>query len=249
MSNLHQLFPLDHEVFRGGRYLEALACLEDIDHWELSILQYLGSKMPFDKGFVGQTAFPSVATISANTKIPQSTVRKKINSLVKKGYLIKKQRRFLNERGHWQQSSNDYQLTNLPFEKFQSVLDTRRKIAMERKRAVGQSEVDQFMPFPEDTPPPKITEVGLAECEEGAIHSVATNSPLESLVEGPNLDPHSSYLERPISERKAEANRIIVNWEEIIKSSVTGFEKRRFIEEYIRTRSSEIQLLEKLQRL
>ncbi|SME91701.1 helix-turn-helix domain-containing protein [Pseudobacteriovorax antillogorgiicola] len=154
MSDIRSKFPLDHRVFRGGRYLEAFASLDDIDHFELLILLYLGSKMPFDKGFVGQVAFPSVATISRQTKIPESTLRKKIKSLVKKGYLIKNERILMNERGHWQQSSNDYIITNDSFEEFERVKCSQQWMQLERKRAVGQSEVHDSSLFPPDSPAP-----------------------------------------------------------------------------------------------
>ncbi|HET9241256.1 MAG TPA: helix-turn-helix domain-containing protein, partial [Oligoflexus sp.] len=94
MSNLQQLFPSDHPVFSGGRYLRAFDHLHDIGHYEHSILTYIGSLLPFDKGFLDHPAFPSIATISRSTKISESTVRKKLRSLEKKGYVIVKAVRF-----------------------------------------------------------------------------------------------------------------------------------------------------------
>jgi hypothetical protein len=95
MSNLFEIFPRNHPVFAGGRYLSAFDHLHDIDHFEHSILTYLGSLMPYDKGFVDHPAFPSIATISRATKICESTIRKKIRQLERKGYIKVKAVRFL----------------------------------------------------------------------------------------------------------------------------------------------------------
>jgi hypothetical protein len=101
MSNLFEIFPSNHPVFAGGRYLKVIDHLHDIDHFEHSILMYLDSLMPYDKGFVDHPAFPSIATISRATKICESTVRKKIRQLEKKGYLRVKAMRFLNCQREW----------------------------------------------------------------------------------------------------------------------------------------------------
>jgi predicted transcriptional regulator len=248
MSESPKYYPPDHDVFKGGRYLEALSCLEDIDHYELAILQYLGSKMPFDKGFIDRVAFPSVSTISHATKISESTVRKKIKSLVGKGYVKKRERRLMNERGHWQQSSNDYSLTSLAFEKYEDVIETRRQIACQRKRAVGESFVCPSGPCFEARPPLKAVEVGESDGDTGDHRQQETNSPANSPNEDPNESPYS-YSERDEETRKQEVNRLVRDWEEVVKKPVSTFEKRRFQRDYIRIRSSEALILERIEKI
>ena len=251
MSNVHSLYssyPPDHPVFQGGRYLSAFASLDDIDYYELSILQYLASKMPFDKGFVGEVAFPSIATISNSTKIPESTVRKKIKSLVSKGYVIKQERRIMNERGHWQQLTNDYYLTEKAFQVYESVMQTKREIANTRRRVVGEPFYDNTAPSHPDSPPSCTQVSGTYHSEMDPIQVVATNSSSISPEEDPNLPPNSCN-QHNAKKRKSEIDEIILCWEELIKKAVNSFERKRFYSEYVRKRCNPLLLAEKLKQI
>ncbi|NRA68792.1 MAG: hypothetical protein HRU19_30190 [Pseudobacteriovorax sp.] len=248
MSKIHSIYPPDHPVFQGGRYLAAFASLDDIDYYELSILQYLASKMPFDKGFVGKVAFPSIATISRSTKIPESTVRKKIKSLVTKGYVIKQERRIINEQGRWQQLTNDYYLTEKAFEVYESVMQSKKEIANTRKRAVGESFYENTSPSHVDSPPLNTQVSGSYTSDNDPIQVVATNSPSISPEEDPNIPPNSCK-QHNAKKRKSEIDEIILCWEELIKKTVNSFERKRFYQEYVRTRCNPILLAEKLKQI
>ncbi len=244
MSNLHQIFPLDHQVFSGGRYLRAFDHLHDIDHYEHSILTYIGSLLPFDKGFLDHPAFPSISTISRSTKISESTVRKKLRSLEKKGYVKVKAVRILNYQGKYQQSSNDYYLAPMAFEFFQDVMATRNHIQSIRKRAVGDSFDSHAYPIVTYSPPSQ-PEVGEAAAEQTApVFQAAPNS----LPNVPNENPDSpdSFSGRDIFTMKGEVDRIVVAWEELVKIPVSKGEKDRFFREYVRLRGNEIYFMERL---
>ena len=248
MTNIQSIYanyPPDHAVFQGGRYLAAFAALDDIDHFELSILQYLASKMPFDKGFVGRAAFPSVATISRATKIAESTVRKKTKTLEEKGYLIKKQRVMLNEAGRLQQSSNDYLFTDSAFAVFESVTESRQQIIAIRKRAVGESNYDFSGPSPRDRPPHLTVAPGPLAADRGRRSQGEPNSSLKSSEKAPNVSPHSSIVAGPNRQQEA-IDTVVGSWEELVNRTVSVFERRRFAEDFARTRSSIIQLMEKM---
>ena len=219
-------YDLDHSVFRGGRYLEAFSALCDIDHYELAILQYLGHKMPFHKGFVGEAAYPSIATISLATKIPQSTLRKKIKQLVTKGYLIKKPRFLLNGFGHIEQSSNDYFLTDLAFDHYSDVLETKDHQKKIRQRTVGES-----IPFSPDSPPVSDDRVGEARTEKPALSVVESNSSNKS-----EKITRKSKLFRAVLNVKepGSCDEIIAHWQKKIGKSVSPFEQKRFEAEYSR---------------
>ncbi|HET9241541.1 MAG TPA: helix-turn-helix domain-containing protein [Oligoflexus sp.] len=244
MSNLRQLFPLDHPVFSGGRYLRAFDHLADIDHYEHSILTYIGSLLPFDKGFLDHPAFPSIATISRSTKISESTVRKKLRSLEKKGYVKVKAVRALNYQGKYQQSSNDYYLAPIAFEFFQDVMESRKHIQSIRKRAVGDSFDGHTYPIVSYSPPSQ-PENGEAVLEQTApMFQTAPNS----LPKVPDENPDSpdSFSGRDIFTMKGEVDRIVVAWEELVKIPVSKGEKERFLKEYIRIRGNEIFYMERL---
>jgi hypothetical protein len=239
MSQLHNVFPIGHRVYQGGRYLRAFDHAHDIDHYEHSILTFLGSLMPFDKTFIDHPAFPSILTIATSTKISQSTVRKKLRTLQQKGYVKVEQFRFLNERGHFQQSSNNYYLSSLAFDFYESVLASKDQTVGIRKRAVGES---FFIPAQEPTPSP---------CGEGQFSS--TDTPLSMTVPNslPN-DQNESRLDRSSSEGrslfeiKKEVDNLVREWEELVKIPVSKDEKRKFFREYVRSKSNEIHLMEKL---
>jgi hypothetical protein len=243
MSNLQQLFPLDHPVFSGGRYLRAFDHLHDIDHYEHSILTYIGSLLPFDKGFLDHPAFPSIATISRSTKISESTVRKKLRSLEKKGYVIVKAVRFMNNQGKYQQSSNNHYLAPLAFKFFQDVMASRSHIQRIRRRVVGGSFDGYSCPIAPDTPPfsPVVTDHDTAE-----TLPVPTALP-NSLNDDPKEYPHTSdSSSRDIFTMKAEVDRIAAAWEELVRIPVSKGEKERFLKEYIRIRGNEIFYMERL---
>jgi DNA-binding Lrp family transcriptional regulator len=244
MSNLHQFFPLDHPVFSGGRYLRAFDHLHDIDHYEHSILTYIGSLLPFDKGFLDHPAFPSIATISRSTKISESTVRKKLRSLEGKGYVKVKAVRILNYQGKYQQSSNDYYLAPMAFEFFQDVMASRNHIQSIRKRAVGDSFDSHSYPIVTYSPP-SLPENGKAALEQTApMFQTAPNS----LPKAPDENPDSpdSFSGRDIFTMKGEVDRIVVAWEELVKIPVSKGEKERFFREYVRVRGHEIYFMERL---
>jgi DNA-binding transcriptional ArsR family regulator len=244
MSNLRQLFPLDHPVFSGGRYLRAFDHLHDIDHYEHSILTYIGSLLPFDKGFLDHPAFPSIATISRSTKISESTVRKKLRSLEKKGYVKVKAVRALNYQGKYQQSSNDYYLAPIAFEFFQDVMESRKHIQSIRKRAVGDSFDGHTYPIVSYSPPSQ-PETGETTLEQTAPMFQAAPNSLPK-VPDENPDSPDSFSGREIFTMKGEVDRIVVAWEELVKIPVSKGEKERFFREYVRVRGNEIYFMERL---
>ncbi|MDQ3233685.1 MAG: helix-turn-helix domain-containing protein, partial [Pseudobdellovibrionaceae bacterium] len=207
MSNLHQLFPLDHLVFSGGRYLRAFDHLHDIDHYEHSILTYLGSLMPFDKGFVDHPAFPSIATISRATKICESTVRKKIRQLEKKGYVRVKAMRYLNCQCRFQQGSNDYYLAPLAFEFFADVMSSRNHIIGIRKRVVGDSFDGHSYPIAPYSPPSQPNTAEVAPEQTAPVAQAAPNSLPKVPTENP--DELGSFSGRDIFTMKGEVDRIV----------------------------------------
>ncbi len=239
MSNLHNVYPLGHRVYQGGRYLRAFDHASDIDHYEHSILTYLGSLMPFDKKFVDHPAFPSIATIHLATKISESTVRKRLKSLQSKGYIKIDAVRFLNDRGHFEQSSNNYFLSSRAFQFFDNVLSSREQISSNRKRAVGD-----FCSFPAKHP---TTFSGKEEylASEGIPLSVAMPN---SLPESPNESQReiSSSDSRNRFDIKREVDTIVRTWEELVKIPVSQGEKEKFFREYIRIGGNEIHFMEKL---
>ena len=87
--------------------------------------------------------------------------------------------------------------------------------------------------------------MGEVSIEEDARSIIDTNSPLESPLEDP-IEDISSYKPKTPEDRKKEGFRLIVNWEELLEKSVSAFEKRRFLGEYIRSRSNEDHMLEKI---
>ncbi|HYX32632.1 MAG TPA: hypothetical protein VE954_05930 [Oligoflexus sp.] len=232
MSNLQYAFPLNHRVFQGGRYLRAFDHLPDIDHYEHSILTYLGSLMPFDKAFVDHPAFPSIARIASSTKISASTVRGRLKALKRKGYVNVKEVRFLNTQGHFQQSSNNYYLSALPFQFFENVLQTQDHIGQILKRAVGDS-----FSFPVVECSPSSHVEGYFESGSAPLSSVMPNSIPKSSDEG-----HSSpdYCHRDIFTMKSEVDRISEAWEKLLNRPVSRWEKERFFREYIRVNGNEI---------
>jgi hypothetical protein len=244
MSNLFEIFPPNHPVFAGGRYLRAFDHLHDIDHFEHSILTYLGSLMPYDKGFVDHPAFPSIATISRATKICESTIRKKIRQLERKGYVKVKAVRFLNCQGRFQQSSNDYYLAPLAFEFFADVMGSRNHIIGIRKRVIGDSFEGNSYPIVPYSPPSQLeTVVAVAEQAAPVVHA-APNSPPKVPTDNP--DEPGSFSGRDIFTMKGEVDRIVAAWEELVKSPVSKGEKDRFFREYIRLRGNELYFMERL---
>ncbi len=244
MSNLQQLFSSDHPAFSGGRYLRAFDHLHDIDHYEHSILTYIGSLLPFDKGFLDHPAFPSIATISRSTKISESTVRKKLRSLENKGYVKVKAVRILNYQGKYQQSSNDYYLAPMAFEFFQDVMASRNYIQSVRKRAVGDSFDSHTYPIVTYSPPSQ-PEIGEAVLEQTApVFHAAPNSLPKVPTE--DLDSSDSFSGRDIFTMKGEVDRIVVAWEELVKIPVSKGEKDKFFREFVRLRGNEIYFMERL---
>ncbi|RYZ82573.1 MAG: hypothetical protein EOP04_21770, partial [Proteobacteria bacterium] len=139
MHHDNSIFPRDHRVFSGGRYLRAFDHLPDISAYEHSILTYLGSLMSFEESYLDQPAFPSVAAIAVATKISEATVRTKMRVLERKGYIRVEGVLFINARGKMQQSTNNYYFSEQSFELFESILDSQEIVRSEYKRAVGDS--------------------------------------------------------------------------------------------------------------
>jgi hypothetical protein len=244
MSNLFETFLPNHPVFAGGRYLRAFDHLHDIDHFEHSILTYIGSLMPYDKGFVDHPAFPSIATISRATKICESTVRKKIRQLEKKGYVRVKAMRFLNCQGRFQQGSNDYYLAPLAFEFFADVMGSRNHIIGIRKRVVGDpfdGHSDPIVPY---STPSQPDTVGAGPEQTAPVARAAPNSLPKVPTDNP--DEPGSFSGRDIFTMKGEVDRIVAAWEELVKIPVSKGEKDRFFREYVRLRGNEIYFMERL---
>jgi hypothetical protein len=239
MSNPRSIFPPDHRVFQGGRYLRAFDHAPDIDHYEHSILTYLGSLMPFDKGFVSHAAFPSIATISRSTKISEATVRKKLRSLQGKGYVNVEAVRFLNERGFFQQSSNNYFLSDLAFQFFEDVIGSHHYIGTIRKRAVGEA-----YSFSRDEPSPLSGAGGYYESRTDPLSETVPNSPQKIQNESPSEPSYSA--DRDIFSMKGEVDRIAAAWEELLNVPVSKGEKERFFREYVRSRGNEIHYSERI---
>ena len=240
MSALHSKYSLDHEVFGGGRYLQAFSALEDIDHYELAILQYLGHRMPFTKGFVGKAAFPSVATMSVETKISESTLRKKINRLICKGYLIKEVRHVVNKFGRFEQSSNDYYLTDLAFDKYLGVIETKKELSAVRMRAVGES-----VPYHSDSPPLQKPVVVASLPDKGSIPQTEP----KSSAKNQSKSIIDQFFEGDAYHPERDVDEITLCWEKVIKKPVSIFEKRRFIADYVKTRSNVVMMLEAIKEI
>ncbi|RYZ79378.1 MAG: hypothetical protein EOP04_27870, partial [Proteobacteria bacterium] len=227
MSDLTFKFPLNHRVFAGGRYLSAFDSLPDIDHFEHSILTFLGSKMPFDKSFVDHPAWPSIPTIANATKISEATIRDRLKKLKVKGYINVQEKRCVNTRGKFEQLSNRYFLTVQSFDFFEDVLNSTHYIGEIRKEAVGQS-----FSFADRHPPTTPQEVGYYEAHSHPVHTLDPNSPLEVPREDQIYPPYSS---RTIFEMKSEADRVIGAWEELLKLPVSKNERERFLRDFIKT--------------
>jgi hypothetical protein len=200
--------------------------------------------MPYDKGFVDHPAFPSIATISRATKICESTVRKKIRQLEKKGYIRVKAMRFLNSQGRFQQSSNDYYLSPLAFEFFSDVMGSRNHIVGIRKRAVGDSFDSHAYPIVTYSPPSQPETVEAAAEQTAPVFQAAPNS----FPKVPNENPDSpdSFSGRDIFTMKGEVDRIVEAWEELVKIPVSKGEKDKFFREFVRLRGNEIYFMERL---
>jgi hypothetical protein len=230
----------DHPAFLGGRYLKAFDHLHDIDHYEHSILTYLGSLMPFDKGFINFPAFPSIATIARCTKISESTVRKKLRSLESKNYLRTQTRRFLNNQGKFEQSSNDYLFTSKAFDLYQDVQATKNQIKHIRKRTrlklvphTPPLSPIHPQPTPETTHPPR------------------EPSP-NSYTENPKEDPQpivSCSEDRDLAMLKDEVDRIIEAWESVVKAPVSPRQRETFLQHYVRIGGHEILYMERILKL
>ncbi|WP_176736210.1 helix-turn-helix domain-containing protein [Oligoflexus tunisiensis] len=229
----------DHPVFSGGRYLRAFDHLHDIDHYEHSILTYLGSLMPFDKGFIDHPAFPSIATIARSTKISESTVRKKLRSLESKNYLKTKTVRFLNTQGKFQQSSNDYSFTTQAFDTYTDVLASRNQIKSIRRRS--SLTLIHTPPLSSQGPSPR------------GSRTTPHREPLpNSLKDHPKDNPKSTAScsdDRDIFTMKSEVDRIVEVWEDVTKKPVTKGQKETFLQQYVRIRGHEIFYMERLLRL
>jgi hypothetical protein len=230
----------NHPAFSGGRYLKAFDHLHDIDHYEHSILTYLGSLMPFDKGFIDHPAFPSIATIARSTKISESTIRKKLRSLESKHYLKTKPVRFLNTQGKFQQSSNDYHLTTKAFDIYQDVQATKNQIRHIRKRS--------NLTIIQNTPP--------LSSQQAQPHTTDTHphrQPLpNSSTDNPKENPQptvSCSEDRDIFTLKTEVDRIVEAWESVVKVPVSKRQKETFLQQYVRIRGHEIFYMERILKL
>jgi hypothetical protein len=195
--------------------------------------------MPFDKGFVSHVAWPSVATISRSTKISEATVRKKLRSLQGKGYVKVEAVRFLNERGFFQQSSNNYFLSDLAFQFFEDVIGSSHYIETIRKRAVGEP-----YSFSREEPS-SLSDVG-GDCESRTDPRSKTvpNSPQKIQNESPSEPSYSA--DREIFSMRGEVDRIAAVWEKLLNVPVSKGEKESFFREYVRSRGNEIHYSERI---
>lgn len=118
MSRQHAFQHFDQNVFETGPYLKAFDVLKDIDSFEHGILTYLGSQLPPGRGVINSPVSPSIPEIFRATKMSVSTVRRKLQSLEKKGYLIIKSNIYTNSNGKTQQGANEYLLTSKTFDAY-----------------------------------------------------------------------------------------------------------------------------------
>lgn len=244
MSEENQPYHLEHKVFSGGRYLRAFDYASDIDHYEHSILTYMGSLMPFDKGFIDRPAYPSIATIARSTKISESTVRKKIRSLELKGYLQTKMVRFVNSQGKFQQSTNNYSLTNFAFDEYKNTLHRREENCEVRFR----SKPSNIPAGSEETKlhsPPVLNKEAPFDARAPRLSQKPPKSYLETTKFNSNLET-SSEIEKPTENLQREAERVIEAWESVIKIPVSKKEKVTFLTEFTRVRCNETWLTERL---
>ncbi|MBC7660246.1 MAG: hypothetical protein H7249_11120 [Chitinophagaceae bacterium] len=266
MSSKKSMFPRHHRVFAGGRYLRAFDHLPDICSYEHSILTYLGSLMSFEKCFLDQAAFPSIATISVATKISETTVRAKMRALASKGYIRVESVHYLNERGKFQQDSNNYFFTDLAFRLFDDVMRSRLRIQECRKRAVGDwietvspeqialeqsfsSVSAQAFSFSYDQQFPELAFDDLAFeisqpfpmplSKPKEVDSLTPEAPAKPEPDLP-IPPLTSESSRDIFTQTSEVARLVSAWENVTKFPVSKSEREEFFREYARIGGSEM---------
>jgi DNA-binding MarR family transcriptional regulator len=243
MSNLAcELYPLNHPVFSGGRYLRAFDHLPDIDSREHHLLIYLGSFMPFDVGFVDEAAYPSVSTIARALRMSESTVRKKAKSLERKGYLRINSAIFTNTRGKFEQRANRYFFTLDAFKFFEGVLEDEARIKVTLRKGHGETRNGQIFPIAGYTPPPVTLGSVPAQQILPPIAQLAPNSLNEIPTHPQPL--HSSCI-RDLDAIRSEVDNIAEGWKEVVGVPVGPDEKERFLAKYVSTRGNELYFLER----
>ena len=135
-------------------------------------------------------------------------------------------------------------LTDRAFQIYEAVVASNQEISNIRKRVVGEPNYDGFGPSRTDSPPATISDRGAYTSEIGPLPVVATNSSFKSPDEGPHTSPNS--LPSSAVQRKSVIDDLILTWEELIKRSVNSFERKRFMQEFTRTRSNAVLIDEKL---
>lgn len=137
MSNKVLQFPIADLITPTTCNRNPLCLLDDIDHYEHSILMYLASTHPTDD-IVNAAVERSVNQISLMTKISKSTVRVRLRSLVQKGYLQLEHQFVATAKQSRRQLANRYIFTKKIVEIIEQAL-TECVAASEEKLAVGQS--------------------------------------------------------------------------------------------------------------
>lgn len=247
MTTQRDSFSLTDPVFEGGRYLRAFDSLpSDVDSHQHHILIFLGSYMPFDKGFIDRPVFPSIPTISRATRISESTVRKKLRLLERGGYLKVQTVRLINRQGKWEQSSNNYFFTQQAFDFYAGVLNSRTHIEGIRKRAVGDFSDGHICPI-EPYSPPVISQTPAPSSRVTAVLSAPAPN---SLLENPKItnDLPSSCI-RDLVAVRAEVDSIADAWKEVVGLPVSDDDKMRFLRDYIKTRGTELYFLERIKKI
>lgn len=112
VPNVAILLKAAQAVNNGGRALNAIWYSEDLDAEETSIMMYLGSQLNFNREFT-ESIPRTVGSISKRTKLSERTVRRRLNDLAERGYIVKTSN-FNNANGR--QCANNYALTDKIFQ-------------------------------------------------------------------------------------------------------------------------------------
>lgn len=267
-------FPLNHEPFRSTACIRVLDELTDIDHYERSILIFLGLEMNFSD----HEASPSINEIARYTKISRQTVRTRLKRLQEKSYLVCKQTKLVNLNGKLQQYPNRYGFTSAMLSRFETFQREESYFVSERKLVVGQSYVYSLSyaepsPSPEVTTPPAPNGLAAAFVESPSIDPVpavqpsldlmppalfeakpspppapapAPNKPI-SLVENfvePEVIPGSDVLAI-----QGQVDRIVQAWEKLFKTTVLNTDRIIFAGEYRKRRCREFEMLKKIEKI
>ena len=131
-------------------------------------------------------------------------------------------------------------MTDLAFDKYSVAIEDRNHLSAVRKRAVGDD-----TPYHSESTPHRPNLAVAAPSESASCSEVATNSDSNSEGES-QID---TFFEGEPYKPKSDVDEIVTCWEKIIKKPVSVFEKRRFLADYVKTRSSIVMMLEAIQEI